>query len=132
MRVFRMTYKDGGGWKRTVSKWYLEFRDHQDRVRRMPAFTDKRASEELGRKVERLVSLRVSGGQPDTTLALWLETIPTRLRTKLARIGLLNPQTVAASKPLAEHLADYEQSLLDKGNTTTHAHNTAYCVQTDS
>jgi integrase len=51
-------------------------------------------------------------------LTKWLEGIPTRLRNHLQRIGLLNPQRVAASKPLKEHLEDFRRSI---GDTTKHA-----------
>jgi hypothetical protein len=39
-----------------------------DAFPRLPGFRDKRASEELGRKVERLANLRPAGEQPDAAL----------------------------------------------------------------
>ena len=54
MRVFRATYNDRKGRKRESTKLYVEFRDHNNRVRRLPAFKHKRASEEFGRKLEAL------------------------------------------------------------------------------
>lgn len=38
-----------------AAKWYVEFRDHLERIKRLPAFTDKAQSEAFGRKIERLV-----------------------------------------------------------------------------
>lgn len=74
-RVFQTTYKDRNGERRTAARWYCEIRDAQGVVRRLPAFTDKRASEELGRKLDRLVSLRISGEQPNAAMSRWLETL---------------------------------------------------------
>ena len=113
---------------RTAPAWYLRFRDHLGRRRTWAAFTDKRASEELGRKLERLVFLRVAGQQPDPTLTRWLETLPAKWRARLARIGVLDGQAVAANRPLGDHLVEFKQALLDKGSTGTHAHNTAQSV----
>jgi len=121
MRVFRSTYKDREGRKRKTSKWYIEFKDHLELTRRLPAFTDKRQSEALGRQIETLVASKVSGEQPDTQLARWLESIPAKMREKFVKIGLIDPARAAAGKLLSEHIKDFEQSLLDKGNTRKQA-----------
>ena len=117
MRVFRTSYRDKNGQTVQAKKWYIELRDHLQTVRRFPAFTDKGQSESLGRQIERLVNYRVSGEQPDAALSRWLEQIPARLRDRLAKIGLLDLSRAAAAKPLADHLADFQQALTDKGNT---------------
>jgi len=116
MRVFRTTYTQDGQ-RKTAQKWYIELRDHLQTVRRFPAFTDKTQSEALGRQIERLVRFRVSGEPLDTTLSRWLENIPARMRDRLAKIGLLDLSRAAAAKPLDDHLADFRQALIDKGNT---------------
>jgi len=117
MRVFRTSYKDKDGIKRTAQKWYIELRDHLAIVRRLPAFTDKAQSEALGRQIERLVRFKIAGETPDAQLSRWLEQIPDRLKNHLVSIGLLDTQRAAGGKPLSEHLADFEQFLLAKGNT---------------
>ncbi len=129
MRVFRTSYKDRDGKRRTASRWYVEFRDPRGAPRRLPAFVDKRASEEFGRKLQRLAQLRAAGEQPDAALSRWLADLPEKTRAKLARIGLLDSRSVAASKPLKTHLADYKQALLDKGTTKAHAVKTATLVE---
>ena len=58
--------------------------------------------------------------KPDAELRRWLETIPPRLRARLAGVGLVDPYSVGASKPLQEHPADYHPVMADKGNTATH------------
>jgi hypothetical protein len=55
MRVFKTNYKDKKGRTREASKWYVEFRDQLEYVRRLPAFESKAASEELGRNLDKLV-----------------------------------------------------------------------------
>lgn len=61
MRVFQSTYKDRSGQRRKTETWYAEVRDRHGKPRRIPGFIDKRATQELGRKVETLVSLRAAG-----------------------------------------------------------------------
>jgi integrase len=129
MRVFKTTYKDRNGQTQESAKWYIEFRDHQEIIRRLPAFTDKKQSEELGRKIEKLVAYRSTNDQPDLALSRWLETMPPSLREKLAEIDLLDPQRIAASKALAGHLTDYKQFLLDKANTQKHVDLTVNRIQ---
>ena len=121
MRVFRTSYKGKNGQKRICKNWYIELRDHLQTVRRFPAFTDKAQSEALGRQIERLVNYRVAGEQPDAALSRWLGQIPARMRQRFADIGLLDAERASGGKPLAEHLADFEQFLLAKGNTDKHA-----------
>ena len=98
MRLFKAWYqaKDKKN-KQTKSKkpknkqtrnWYIELRDHRQVLRRIPAFVDKAASEALGRKIERLVSFKVAGEQPDPPLSRWIEQIPDNLRLRLARLVL--------------------------------------------
>ena len=104
MRVFQTTYRDRAGKRRTAARWYIEFRDHQCIVRRLPAFTDKRASKSFGGKIERLVELHVAGDTPTVDLTRWIGTLPTRTRERLAVIGLLDAHRLASAKRLADHL----------------------------
>ena len=120
MRVFKQTYRDNTGETRKTAKWYIEFRDHEQTVRRWPAFTDKARATELGRKLVMLVSCRISGDRPDPTLAGWLETLPVKLHARMVKIGLLDGRYSAAARPLSEHLADFRHSLKAKGNSERH------------
>ncbi len=129
MRVYRDTFKGSDGERQKCPRWTVEIRDHRDRPRRLVAFKDKRASEELGRKLERLAAARMAGDQLDTAMMRWLGGLPNRLREKLARIGLLDTRTVTACKLLGKHLVDYRQALLDRGNTRKHADMTTDRVQ---
>ena len=129
MRVFKPTYKDRSGQKRELRKWWIELQDHLQIIRRFPGFSDKAQSEALGQQIECLVGCRIAGQQPGPELSRWLELVPNKLRMHLGNIGLLDRTRAAAGKPLAEHLADFEQSLLAKGSTARYARQTARRVK---
>src|SRR5688572_30194880 len=121
MRVFRTTFKDRKGRTQEAAKWYLEFKDQLDTVRRLPAFTSKAASEELGRNLDKLVSYhKTSGGQTDPILTKWLTTLDNGIREKLVKIGLLESQRISMGKTLLEHLDDFAKALLAKDCTAGH------------
>ncbi len=120
MRLFKQTYRAADGTPRETPKWYIEFRDHCEKVRRWPGFTDKARTAEYGRKIEALVRCRLTGDRPDPDVSRWLERLPGGFRTKLAEAGLLDRQSIGSSKPLSEHLDDFAQSLRTKGNTERH------------
>ena len=121
MRVFKTTYKDRKGRTKEAAAWYVEFRDHLDTVRRLPAFPSKAASEEMGRGLEKLVAYhKASGGQCDPALTRFLAGLPARTREKLVAIGLLARDRVATAKPLADHLADFAAALTAKGDSAFH------------
>ena len=129
MRTFRATYSDRSGRKRVAKRWYVEIKDSNGAVRRLPAFTDHGASEELGRKLKRLVELNAVRERPDRELTRWIEGLPEPMRARMARIGLLDAQRVESSKPLESHVADFREALLARGNTPKHADSTAERVR---
>ena len=122
-RLCKGTYNDRQGKKRQGTKWVIEFRDHTDRPRprRLTAFTDQRASHELGKTLVRLVALRAAGEGPDRELTERLELMPKRIREKLVEWGLLDSHRLTGSKSLSDHLDDWKAALLAKGNTAEHA-----------
>jgi integrase/recombinase XerD len=117
MRAFKTTYRDRTGKVREASKWYIEFKDHLETIRRLPAFTDRKLSEALGRQIERLVASRVAREPLSIDLSRWIECLPQSIREKMAKIGLLDDQRLAATKSLSEHLADFEASLKAGGDS---------------
>ena len=120
MRVFKRTYKDKNGKKRQTPKWYVEFRDHNEIIRQSAAFVDKAATEELGRKLVKLVSCRVVREAPPPELQRWIEGLPPNLLKKLAKWDLLDGKRVAASKSLIDHLDDFKASLEARDNSPRH------------
>jgi integrase len=115
MRVYKLKYKWGKGSDRTTNKYYIDFYDHIQRRRRLPGFTDRKATENLGRMVERLACCRGSKDSLDHELTEWLEVCPARLKKTLARWGLIEPEKAAGGKPLSEHLSDWRDSILAGG-----------------
>jgi integrase len=115
MRVFRAKYKDRDGSKQIAKKWYVEFRDHAEFVRRLHAFEDKRQSEALGRNIQALVNCKMSGLDPDVKLNQWIESLPNSLMKKFVSWGLVEGQRAEIVKPLKEHIAEYQKILEAKG-----------------
>ncbi len=122
MRLFKATYKDKKGNTRKTKKWYLDFPDHLDRRHKMALFTHKRASKEFKERLSKLITIRMSGDQVlSVDLQRWIEGLPERFTKKLVKWGLLDSHRATAGKPLSEHLEDFKQSLIAKGNTEKHA-----------
>ncbi len=121
--VYKRTYQNAAGKRVACEKYTVECKIG-GRYVKLAAYADKRASEETGRKVERLANLREAGEQPDAALTRWLEGLSGKLRDKLAGFGLLDGTAVASTKLLRDHLDDYRQALLDKGGTEKHANQT--------
>lgn len=118
MRVFKTTYKDKRGKTKEAAKWYVEFRDQLDTIRRLPAHVSKAASEELGRNLEKLVAFhKASGGQTDPALTRFLAGLESRTIEKLVAIGLLDANRVGMAKTITEHLADWQADLRARGVT---------------
>ena len=121
MRVFKQKYRDRKGKLRESSKWYVEFVDHNEIARRLPGFTDKKATIELGRKIETLAAVRMNRDPVPSDLAKWLQSTSNAIRDRIGKWGLLDSRTVANRKPLSEHIDDFHASLMHKGNTSAHA-----------
>ncbi len=112
MRAFRAQYRDRSGAKRLSSRWYAEFRDHLEIVRRLPGFTDKSATQELARKLEKLAGVRASGEGPDRELSRWIESLSPTMRQRLMRIGLLDARRLALSSSLEDHVEAFRLALI--------------------
>jgi len=101
---------------REASRWYIEFKDHRDARHRIPAFTDKATSEELGRKLERLAEARAGHRTPPPDLLRWIEDLSPKLAARLLGLGLLDEAQLATARPLMDHVEDFNQSLLPGRN----------------
>ena len=142
MKLFHQPYKDRKGKTRQSANWYFDLTDHRGIVRRFPGFTDKGATDELRRRIQKLIECRVAGASLDAEMAKWMETVPTTLRNRLLKYGLIDSQSVASAKPLlcrickssgcqpesgepcacnGEHLSVFRASLLHKGTSIEHA-----------
>ncbi len=88
---------------RQSSKWYVKYRDADGIVRCVPAFTDKLASQQLEAKLVK--------------------------EAELAKAGIVDRYKEHRRRPLSEHLEDFRESLLAKGNTLKHASLIVYRVR---
>ncbi len=120
MRLYKESYTDKNGQRCKSSKWYIDLRDHHSRRRRMPAFTEKRASHALMNNVAALVSCKIAGQRPDAELQRWLEAVPTTLLRKLVSWGLVENRRLEGGRLLCEHLQDWRQSLIAYGCSEAH------------
>ena len=121
MGVFKTTYKDRKGRTKEAAAWYVEFRDHLDTVRRLPAFPSKAASEEMGRGLEKLVAVPQGERRPVRPGPDPLPGGPARADAGEAGCHrAAGARSVPRSKPLADHLADFAAALTAKGNSPFH------------
>lgn len=80
-----------------------------------------RKTEELGRRIEDLVSGKVAGQRPDRQLQLWVDGLPDRILKRIISWGLVDNARIEAGRQLHQHLEEWQQSLLAEGCTKTHA-----------
>ena len=120
MRIYKPTYKDKRtGRKKQCRRYVIDFIDNNRIRQRLPAFPNKRETERAAEKIEWLLSCY---GRPlDPELSKWLSQIPPKMYQQLIEFELLDARQVAVGKPLIEHLEDFKQSLLAKGDTIKHA-----------
>lgn len=112
MSVYRRKYRDKDGRLRVSQVWTVEA--HVDGMQvRVSGTHSKRTSEDLERRVRRLLEIQVTGGELDPEMQRWLGSITNQLRDQLARQGLVHGRAAAATRPLEDHIADYRLALLD-------------------
>ena len=86
-RIYKPTYKRNGK-KRSVGKYYLEFSDHRDQRRRLPAFTDKRGSEGFRDRVVELVGNVAGNKLHEESLTKWISLLRDDARKRRAQVGI--------------------------------------------
>ena len=121
----RKTWRGKDG-KRQAAGNYTVHAFHDRRRYKVPGFScdanGRRLSNELGRNIEKLLEARAGGTIP-LGLRQYVETLPARIRTSLARQGVID--AAAEGKTLAEHVANYKAALAQKGNTAKHVAETS-------
>ena len=110
MKLYKPTYKDKSGKTKTCQNWYIGFTDNRGKRRRLPAFSNRRASEKASARIDELLSY---GGVLSPDLQGWIENIPEKMRDGLIKFGLIDNQRLSANlgKPLTEHLKDFSEGL---------------------
>jgi len=109
--------------------YYLAFTDFSGIHHRLALLSDKNASESLAEIVKRLVRSKATGTGDQT--ARDMQQLPDRISRRLIAWGVVDGQAAGMGKPLVEHLHDYKQGMISKGNTADYAeltHNRAKTV----
>jgi integrase len=119
LRVFRQAFGKGGESDLT-DNWYIAFRWAM-KEHRVPGFSDRGQTIDMARTLWRLVKCREAGAMVDAQLTAWAESAPDSVRKKLVSLGIMDPLTIVAGKPLADHLADWKMSIVARGSTADHA-----------
>ncbi len=136
MRVYKE--KNRG---KSASVYTVAITDQHGKRRKFAGFADKASTQELGRKLERLVATRVAGRNLDAELTDWLEQVPPALSKRLVNLGLLDPARIEAAGPLmiakairkkqassesldvtGGHLADYQRHMRSRELAPQHIH----------
>src|SRR6188768_1157874 len=100
-------FKRGRDKTSRTSCWYIAYTDHDGRRRTRKGFRDKGLTEQLASKIETEVMLRRSG---------LIDPAMERLTSNLRR-------------PIVEHVADYEQHLLNKNGLTKHVRQSLFRIR---
>lgn len=114
----RMQRRDGKTW--TSPTWHVCYTDATGIQRRLAGFTDRRATETLGRRLEELVACRATGTAPALALARFVDGLPGRILKHLRAVGLLDEGQVAGGRPLTSHVVEWAEHLRQKGDTDKH------------
>ena len=102
--AFRRKSRDESGRVVESDIYYIDVPMVTDAMRRavkgsclrLPGFRDKAATDELGRRVQKLVVLRATGGEPRPELREWINGLPVKVRDKLAMAGLIDERSQQA------------------------------------
>lgn len=138
MRVYRDTVLNRStGQRQRARKLTIEF--HYRGRRKLAGFADKTASEQFGRKLQRLADLRDAGEPPTPELMEWIAHMPRRMREYVDGIGLLDSKRLSAARPLLREgeddkaepalLDEFKASLLARDGTERHVEQTVNRIQ---
>ena len=121
MQVRQPTYKTKDGERRHSARWHVRFRDHLGVRRRLLASTDKPASEEYGRNLDRLAGYAKSGGELPEDLRGWIEGLNKDVRNQLVGWAMLSRTQASVGTSLERHIGAYHAILLARDKTKGHA-----------
>ena len=104
-------------------RYHVEFSDTSGITRRVLGFTDRAASLELGRMLDRAVAIRQSGGILAGDMLKWLETLKPAVRNNIAKWNVIDPQRAAAGKEIMAHVEEWAAVLAAKGDHPRYVRN---------
>lgn len=87
------------------------FRDQHGKWRELALSPNKRASEDLARRIDDLIELRKAGSVLTADLVRWLQN-STDLRLRLEKFGVIDTTQSAGIRSLDDHIDDWEDQLL--------------------
>lgn len=116
-------------------RFYASVAIHGRRTLRVAGFPQRKLTEQLERALELLAALRAQGERPDRELQRYLDGLPDRTQRRLVALGLLDDQgdsersrrleVVLGTGERSSRPGQFEQYLLDKGDSPKHAHQQA-------
>ena len=127
--VFKQAYSRRGR-KSQSKRWYIQFRDHYGTRQRIAGMLDKRATIELLARIERLVDQRALRMPPGRDARRWLDAMPAQIVERLAQIGVIDEEVFSSSRPLSEHIKDFEAWLRGRDRTEKHVRLNASRIRT--
>ncbi len=121
MYLVNPQYKHDTGKTKSVRNWHVVVKDHLQRELRLSATTDKRASAEFGRKLERLVALRIADMALDEEMTRFVAGLPAKVRSRLRQKGVLVGSAASIGQSIKDELLTFHAHLVSKGTSDTHA-----------
>jgi site-specific recombinase XerD len=116
MKLRKAMYTQDGVRKES-KKWYAIWMDHSEILRKLPLFPDRKVSEELANRIDKLTQHRAVGHALPLEMARYVETMPQRIVEKLAEWGVLSKTRIDANRPLIEQLDEWKDTLRARGST---------------
>ncbi len=86
------------------------------------------AAKRFAGNVDRLIACQLAGDPIPSDLATWIDALPVRHTKALAKLGLVGRHGGSHTGHLAQHIDDFEKSILSRGRTDDHAKRTRYRV----
>src|SRR5262245_49398590 len=103
-RMFRPTFRARDGSKQQSRTYHVEFKDHTRRWQRVTGYTVARDTDKLAQRLMELVSHKRNQEPLPDGLRKWLDTLPDKMRERLAVMDLLDATGDGINRPLRLHL----------------------------
>lgn len=104
--------------KRPNGSYEIRYTDaNSKRCSMYPGKLTRKAADDLGRKIDHLVTRQITGDEPDRPVAEWIAALPDKLHSKLSKAGLVPARKAAEPAPepvLLPTLQEWTDSYLKK------------------
>jgi len=94
--VFQPKYSKKEGGTDQSRRWWVGLRDHRRIVRTFPGYTDKRLTEEMGKKLQRLVEALGANEEPPKEVRAFIANAPPAVKERLVKFHMIEPEKLAA------------------------------------